>query len=127
MLMHNAPPTSIFSQTRGQSKFQLFPLAVPADARAPSNGRGERHVFPRSDLYVSKVKRDWLLGPGQELFPARHVGFQPTRHQCSRHIEQQDLGVMVGSNPLPITFANGFSLSLTNRSNICNVLGRRLV
>jgi hypothetical protein len=36
VLMHNAPRTINLSETHGQSKFQVFALAVRVDTRAPS-------------------------------------------------------------------------------------------
>src|ERR1700687_4979724 len=124
VLMHNAPPSINLSETHGQSKFQLFPLAVRVDARAPSYRRGEGHVLPRSDLHVVKVKGDWLLGPRQKRFPGRHVGLQPSRQEWRWHIEQQHLGVVVRANPGPVLFANRFSPSLDKSLDIYFIVGR---
>jgi hypothetical protein len=123
MLMHNTPPATNFAETHGQSKFQFFALAIPVDARALSHGRGERHIFPRGDLYVSKVERDWLLGTLQKLFPGCHVGIHPSRQEWRWYVEHQYIGVMVRANPRSVLFANSSSPSLDQRSNVSFVIG----
>src|SRR5260221_7359539 len=106
VLMYNATPTINLSETHRQSKFQLFPLAVRVDARAPSYRRGEGHVLPGSDLHVVNVKGEWLLGPRKKRFRGRHVGIQPPRQEWRWHIERQHLGVVVRANPCYVLFAN---------------------
>src|SRR2546425_13281482 len=115
MLMNNAPPTINLSETHGQSKFQLFPLALRVDARTPSYRRGEGHILPSSNLHGVKVKGDWLLGPRQKPLPGRHAGIQPSRQGGRWHIEHQHLGVVVRANPPPVLFANRFSPSFDKR------------
>jgi hypothetical protein len=58
VLMHNAPPTINLSETHGQSKFQLFPLALRVDVNASSYCRGESHVLPHSNLHIVKITPD---------------------------------------------------------------------
>ena len=74
VLVHNLPSPINLSETHGQSKLNFFVLAAAVQASAPSYRRGKRHIFPRSDPDVVKVKRG-LLGPRREkLLPGRHVG-----------------------------------------------------
>jgi hypothetical protein len=115
MLMNNAPPTINLSETHGQSKFELFPLAIRVDARASPCRRSEGHAFPGGDFHVVKVKGDWLLGPRQKRFPGRHVGIQPSRQEWRWHVKHQHLGVVVRANPGPVLFATAlahFSISV---------------
>jgi hypothetical protein len=56
--MHNAPPTVDFAEAHGQSRLQLFSLAVGVDAGAPPYRSSERYVLPGSDLQVVKVIGD---------------------------------------------------------------------
>src|SRR5882762_2537054 len=124
MLMNNAPPATNLSETHGQSKFELFPLAMRVDARTPPYRRSEGHVFPGSDLHIVKVKSYWLLRPRQKLLPSRHVRIQPSRHEWRRHIEHQDLGVVVRANPRPVLFANRSSPPLYQCLYLHLILGR---
>src|SRR5580692_2199435 len=127
MLMNNAPPTVKLSETHGQTKFELFPLAVQVDARAPPYRRSEGHVFPGSDLHVVKVKGDWFFGPRQKRFPCRHVGIQPSRQKWRRHIEHQHLGGVVRANPRSVLFANRSSPVFDKRLDVRFIPGGGLL
>jgi hypothetical protein len=124
VLMNDAPPTINLSETHGQSKFQLFSLAVRVNVLALPYRRGEGHILPRSNLHVMKVKSDWLLGAREKRFPGRHVGIQPSRQEWRRHIEHQDIGVVVRANPRPVLISNRFSPSLNKRLDVPFILGR---
>ena len=110
VFMHNAPPPVMFTEPHRQPKFKIDLLAA-AEVAASSNRGCKRHIVPRSYLNVVKIELHRLGLQSKEPIPRGHISAQTARKKWRRHIEHQDVGIMVGPNPRKILIANCFGPS----------------
>src|ERR1700732_379032 len=106
VLVHDPPRAVDFAQTHCQSKFESFPLAVRTDASALSYRRGESNILAASDLHLVEVKGNGLLSPRQKRLPGCHVVIQTPRKERWRHIEHQNVRVVIRSDGRPVRVAD---------------------
>ena len=108
MMFVNKPPlTVLFTKTNRDPKFQIRRFAA-LNIAAMSDSGGKRYVTTGSDLDSLKVEPYWPHLRGVELVPSRHVCVNSTRHERRRHIEHQDVGIMIGSNPIKVFVTHSF-------------------
>lgn len=110
--MHDAPLAVDLAHPHGQTKFQRFPGAVWSNVDALPRGGCKGNILPARNLHVVKLEGDGLLARGKERLPGRHVGIQASRRKGRRHIEHQDVHVMIIADGRSVFVADGFAPSL---------------
>ena len=105
VFMHNAPPAVVFTEPHRQPKFQIDLLAA-AEIATSSNRGCKRHIVPRSYLNVVKIELHRLGLQSKEPIPRSHICVQTARKKRRRHIEHQNIGVMIRPNSRKVLVAD---------------------
>lgn len=76
---------------------------------------------------VLQIEFDRLGLPVKEAFPGRHIGVEPARQERRRHIEHQNVGVMISANSLSVFIAHGLRPSRDQFPEVRFVAGLRAI
>ena len=106
VFVHDAPPSIQLAKSHRETKVELNFLAAAEVGTVPDRGC-ERHFLTGSYFYIAKSECNGLGLAGKERLPRLHVGVQPTRQERRRHIEHQDVGIMIGTDFCQVFVAHG--------------------
>src|SRR4029078_174491 len=98
MLMHNVPASVNFAEPHCQSKIQRLAPTISANRHAVSYCCSKRDFHSRSDFDVSEIKTNGFFCERKESVPSRNILINTSRLKWRRHIEHQNVGIVILTN-----------------------------
>gem|GEM_PF-1581240 len=123
MLMHNVPASVNFAEPHCQSKIQRLAPTISANRHAVSYCCSKRDFHSRSDFDVSEIKTNGFFCERKESVPSRHILINTSRLKWRRHIEHQNVGIVILTNCGTILIAYPFTPPFDQIAN-CQLVRR---
>src|SRR5580698_2600952 len=122
VFMQDAPLPADFPQTNRQSEFKRLAAPGAIDVHALPFCSGERHVRAGSDFNIYQAECDGLFGVREKQPPSIHVRIESARMKRGRHIEHEQIHVVVRADRIKILISHRARPTIQQRSNLFGVV-----